>query len=70
MLLNVEESYAGENEICSKVLLSNNMTNLNKAVFISLSQVLQDILLWLKIQYLFFIHTITVNFNKLAFKTH
>lgn len=31
MLLNVEESYAGENEICSKVLLSYNTANLNKA---------------------------------------
>lgn len=58
MLLNVEDYYAGENAIFSKVLLSYNTTNLNKAVFITLSQVLQDI------------HTTTVHFNvsTLAFK--
>lgn len=50
MLLNVEDSYAGETEIVSKVQLSYNQTNLNNAVFISLSEVLQDIFLWLKIQ--------------------
>lgn len=33
MFLNVEESYASENAICSKVLISYNTAYLNKAVF-------------------------------------
>lgn len=67
MLLNVEESYAGENKICSKVLLSYNTTNLNKAVFIKPSSTSSHISLAQNSISIIFIHTITVHFNVSTF---